>query len=397
MLERTEFKSDAKGNCIYKATYNELSCLSVSKMKYDSNGNLVECVKSEEDGEDKREVYHYNKDNLPEKVEVYNEKNKLIESYTYKYVFDPEGNWVKRLKMEKGQTLPIEIAKREFTYWEKAAAPLSTNRLLQTLVECLAAALCLCMIGHMLFVIYKGKRYKVVFTPDYFQAKRNELGLPQTETEEELDKQVGLLEQAFQIWTRVPDMEEEYRKPTKMKQIKASAALLDEVIGMHPLDPGIIERLNELTDVINSAESRSFSGSKTIVVTGFLIAAFFTYTDSGSAHFIRNFFTSGFTIWGPAIVYILASRKPQFLIDKKIMADGGKSHSLLFASLAGLVGAAHTVRTVTKWSDGTRTVDDDNSQHFFAWIISLFIMVMVAALMWIWAILNYLRNYIFYY
>ena len=174
---------------------------------------------------------------------------------------------------------------------------------------------------------------------------------------------------------------------------------MDQAIELCPMDEQLIAFLNEEVVVINSAESRSFYGSKTIVVAALLIAAFFNYTMvgwNGFWSFLWSYVTDMYTLWGGAIVYILASRKPQFMIDNKIMAGNGKSHSFLFGLLAGLVGSAATIRITTRWSDGTKTVDDDHSQHFIAWFISLLILVFVAALVWFWALFNYLRNYVIY-
>lgn len=393
VLERTEFTYDKNNRCIRKITSNEMSRLASIEMKYDAKGNLCERSVSTIDGDDTRTVYTYNEKNLVEKEKVYNKRNRLVRTYTYSYRYDSIGNWVQKYTTENDEF--NELMEREFKY-DRNTVPLDTSKLMETIVGYILAFLCLCMIAHMLYVIYQGKRYKMTYTCDYFTAKRNELGLPLTETPEEIEQQWVWLEEAFNTWSIVPDVEGEYRTPTKMKQIKASTALLNQVIAMNPLDFDVIKRLNELTEVINTAEARSFSGSKTIIVVGFLIAAFFTYTNVGSEHFFHAFFTSGFSLWGPVIVYILASRKPQFLIDKKLQTDGG-GRSLLFASLAGLIGSAHTIRKVTKWSDGTKTVEDNHDQHYAAWLITLFVMIIVAALMWIWAILNYLRNYIFYY
>ena len=127
--------------------------------------------------------------------------------------------------------------------------------------------------------------------------------------------------------------EEELRKPTSMKQIRQSTALMDQAIELCPMDEQLIAFLNEEVVVINSAESRSFYGSKTIVVAALLIAAFFNYTMvgwNGFWSFLWSYVTDMYTLWGGAIVYILASRKPQFMIDNKIMAGNGKSHSFLF-------------------------------------------------------------------
>ena len=60
-------------------------------------------------------------------------------------------------------------------------------------------------------------------------------------------------DEAFATWTVIEKTDDdEFRKPTKMKQIKKSVLLIDQVIGMCPSDADVIERLNSLTDVINS-------------------------------------------------------------------------------------------------------------------------------------------------
>lgn len=274
------------------------------------------------------------------------------------------------------------------------------STLLMILLSLVIGGLMIFMVFHMAYVIYKGKRYKEVFTVDYFRNKRLEKGLPDTISEEEQIQQYELLDQAFKCWSVVSAPgEEELRKPTSIKQIRQSTALIDQAIELCPLDEQLIAFLNEEVEVINSAETRQFYGSKTIITAALLIAAFFNYTMvgwDGFWHFLWDYITNMYTLWGGAIVYILASRKPQFMIDNKIMSGKGKSHSFLFGLLAGLVGSAATIRTTTKWSDGTKTVDDDHSQHFIAWFISLIILVVVASLVWIWALFNYLRNYVIY-
>ena len=67
------------------------------------------------------------------------------------------------------------------------------------------------------------------------------------------------MDEAFATWTVIEKTDDdEFRKPTKMKQIKKSVLLIDQVIGMCPTDADVIERLNSLTDVINSGEERHF-------------------------------------------------------------------------------------------------------------------------------------------
>ena len=44
-----------------------------------------------------------------------------------------------------------------------------------------------------------------------------------------------------------------------------------QVIGMCPTDADVIERLNSLTDVINSGEERHFDGSKKLIWLGVIV------------------------------------------------------------------------------------------------------------------------------
>ena len=45
-----------------------------------------------------------------------------------------------------------------------------------------------------------------------------------------------------------------------------------------------------------------------------------------------------------------------------------------------MVGAAQTVTTVTKWSDGSTTRDDDHSQHLFAIILAVIVIAILASI-----------------
>ena len=83
----------------------------------------------------------------------------------------------------------------------------------------------------------------------------------------------------------------------------------------------------------------------------------------------------------------------------KEYSKGGNKSNFLSGVLGGLLGgvaAAKTVRTVTKWDDGTTTVDDDHSQTWFALIFLLIGCVILACVSWIVAFINYLRNYVIY-
>lgn len=395
LLRRTEYTYDSDGNCIEEKLYGKSECLRVTEMKYDSKGNVIEAIVSGD--EDMRTESKYNKHNLVVKEETFDGENNKINAYTYEYVFDNHGNWINKKKIVGD--FPVEIVERELIYAASMATSLSKDVLLKKVSEYFLLLVLIAMVAHMLYVLYKGKRFKTVFTANYFKSLRDQSDVDFSDSENRTEQAYELLNRAFLEWTVVGGEDGiEYRKPTKMKQIKSSIFYLEQVINMNPEDEDVIKSLNEYTDVINSAEMRSFYGSKAIIVIGILVAAFFAFTDSGSGGFVKEFFTGGFMIWGPVIVYVLASRKPKFLIDKKLDKSGGvKSTSGVAAMILGIIGGAHTVRTVTKWSDGSKSVDDDHSQYFFAWVIAFLVMIVIAAFMWLWAIFNYLRNYVLYF
>lgn len=197
------------------------------------------------------------------------------------------------------------------------------------------------------------------------------------------------MDEAFAIWTVIEKTgDDEFRKPTKMKQIKQSAFLIDQVIAMQPTDEAVIERLNALTDVINSGEERHFDGSKKLVWLG-VIVGILMYWMMGVGMMVSTLVATG--------LYIVASRTPQFLIDKRALRGGGNIHNGIFAGLFGLLAGAQTVRTIYKFNDGHKEYSDDHSQHWIALAITGVVMFVLAMMMTVWVFLNYLRNYVLYF
>lgn len=246
------------------------------------------------------------------------------------------------------------------------------------------------IIAHMVYVFFKGDRYKKQFTVEEMVQQRTEQGKPTEMSEEEYNQCANLLESAFNTWSLDGQTEEgdELRKPKKMKQIKASAALIDQAIAIQPTEQDVIDRINELADVINSNEKRYFDGSKALVWLGVIVGIIFG--------FITGPGTAAVTLISTGC-YILASRTPAFLIDKRAKRGGGNIHNGMIAGIFGMIAGAQTIRTITTYSDGHKEYEDDHSQHWIAWILGLCLLVAIAAFMALWAIINYLRNYVFYF
>lgn len=248
----------------------------------------------------------------------------------------------------------------------------------------------LAMFVHMAVVLIKGKRYKVVFTPEQVADARKVAEKPSESSPKEDEEVEELLEKAYLCWSEAEPDEEgnEMRQPTSRKQIKTSCSYLDQAIALQTTDPDLLSRLNDLTNVINLNEKRIFDGSKVLVWLGgiFGVLSFFLF-DVGLAFSIL--FSTG--------VYIIASRTPLFLVLKRQKRGGGNIHNGIVGGVLAMIAGAKTVRTIYKFDDGTRAYKDDHSQHWIALVLGLIILVMLAVTMIFWAILNYLRNYIIYF
>lgn len=243
-------------------------------------------------------------------------------------------------------------------------------------------------VGHMIYVYFKGPRYKKIFTVDDMKVARVMSGKSETMSDEEEAEVIDLLDRVFDTWTVVEPDEfgNEMRKPTKIKQIRNSVDLLNGVIALQPTSEEWVNRINELTDVINSNEKRYFNGSKKLVWVGVLVGAAFCFI----------MLQMGIIILVSTAAYLLASRAPAFLIDKQAERGFGNVHNGIITGIFAMIAGARTIRTVTKYGDGSKDVEDDHSEHWIALFISLILFVLIAYLMSVWAFINYLRNYVFY-
>lgn len=275
------------------------------------------------------------------------------------------------------------------------------------------------MIIHMFYVLFKGKSYKQEFTVDYFREKRRlkietltaakekaeqdaadpknagkeqpVIVIPESDpTEEETAQCFDLLEETFDTWTVISRAgEEEMRTPTKMKQIRKSKKLLGRVIDLCPYDETVIGRLNELCGIINDSEERSFDGSKMLIWISVIVGVI--------SIFITKSWEFPTFVGSGLVLYWVASRTPQFLIEKRAERGGGNIFSGLIGGAFAAVATAKTYKTVTKWSDGTTTTDYDNSETWISIVIAVVICVVLACLLFFWSMLNYLRNYVLYF
>jgi hypothetical protein len=251
-------------------------------------------------------------------------------------------------------------------------------------------------IGHMVYLIFKSKRFNTAFSVDGFKQKRTESGKESESTEEENNQCYELLNAAFDCWTNIEKDESgiEYRKPKKMKEIVKSAEYLQQVVDIAPTNQDIIDTLNEYGLVVSSNEKRSFDGSWKLIILGIVISVLMSMiTKNNGQGFFISLITHGIYFWLPVIVYYVSSLTPQFLIEKRANRGGGNLSTGLVAVVLAVLASGRTVRT--HYTDGTH--EDDNSSHVIALVLGAILAFIIAFTIIFWAALNYLRNYVLYF
>lgn len=251
----------------------------------------------------------------------------------------------------------------------------------------------LAMIVHMVIVNWKTRRLKKMYTSEEFAAKRVKKEWSEQMTESEVETADLLLDEANSLLSVVETDDEgnEWHKPGKMRELLRFQKKLDEVTLMLPTDPEVLERYNNARDFLYDYLRRSFFASWKLIVLCFLVAIGVSFTGDT---FWKGFITYGAFFWAPAIVYWLSSQVPQYMIDRKNERGGGNgwfSTALVGLGL-GVLGSGYTVRT--HYTDGTHS--DDHSGHWIALFLGLMVLIAVAFTIYLWAILNYLRNYLLY-
>lgn len=242
------------------------------------------------------------------------------------------------------------------------------------------------MIGHMVYELWIRQNPFKHISVEEMKVIRASEGAPEHMTDAEFDACREVLMHITDDWTPIPNTDDEVIITTRA-QMKKAEEMIAQVKGYRPTDANLVDATNEMCDAIDQFRKREFTGSKTLMVILVLVGAFAIWQAGWGMlpFFIFN-----------AVTYVLASMTPTFMVLRREL-KGKNSAGCLSAILGGaasMIAGAQTVRTVTKWSDGTTTTDDDHSEHYIAWILAIVVAVTLALLMFIWAVVNYLRNYV---
>jgi hypothetical protein len=139
LFQKWKYTTDTKGNILKEISYNKLGVENYRYVnKYDKLNNLIESIRyypnsTKQDKfqygsnvNDKSEELTNGSDEILSKIKhddgtfhIYKKGlliqfNNTVNDYTYKYSFDDNNNWIKRIEFENDK--PIKITKREIEY-----------------------------------------------------------------------------------------------------------------------------------------------------------------------------------------------------------------------------------------------------------------------------------------
>ena len=290
------------------------------------------------------------------------------------------------------------MAQTEEGYQEayEAVETVSEMSLGQTILTIFVAvvilAASLAMLAHMIYDNFIRKPYNEERkAEDYVQARRD-AGLVEESTDEEIAYINGRLDEVIAAWGSIPgDDGEPIPYPLKKSGVKLAREVMAEVEAAMPTDADTIERMNAFSGIMNNALERSFNGSKALIITSVIVGVVFAFIASPSF---------AVTIGVGLAIYWLASRTPNFVLVRQELKGKGGKQSFLTRVIGGLfagIAAAKTYEIVTTYSDGSETRETDNSETWISLAFTLIVIVVLAVFIWVFSLVNYLRNYVLYF
>ncbi len=235
----------------------------------------------------------------------------------------------------------------------------------------------------------------VPVTLDQMKAKRRSQGKPESSV---IDNEAAQIDvgQAFNTWQIVSKPgEEEFRSPLSMSQITTSHGCLDSAIRSLPTDPDIINNINDLGEILNNQIKRRFTGSMKLIYCALAVCVLAYLTSKGFGQFFKHYW------WLPAsiVLYYFASYSPEFLNTKRERwFRGFNIHNVLIGTILGLFASTSVTDTYkTTYSDGsTKKTEEWNVMFFIMTALTLIVIVVLGFFIFLFAGLNFVRNYLIY-
>jgi hypothetical protein len=245
--------------------------------------------------------------------------------------------------------------------------------------------------AHMVYKTFFGDNFRTDYTAEEFDAARKEEGLPSL-TKEDIRALDAQLDEIDTIWGEIVDTAgDTVCYPHKHSAVKQSIAIVAKVVDAKPANKSLVEKINTINELLNHSLSRQFNGSKAIIAIAVILGVVLGIcTDA-----LIVVATFVFTI----ALYILASRTPNFMLIAQLAEGREVPKSLLSRVIRSLFMGVATAKTYKREkinSDGTKTTKVDRSEKWISLLIAVVVSLLLAAILPLVAVVNYVRNYLIY-
>lgn len=284
---------------------------------------------------------------------------------------------------------------------DSATPSLERKQKVQEVIEGILALLLvlafIAMVIHMIIILKREKDGKLsAISAQQSMAKRKAAGLPEQMPNDEAARIADNLDSVYQSWPIDKENPDDHY-PRSKQDIQRGMDAVQQAIDAMPTDPGLIEKINAWVDVMNEYNKRIFTGNKAFIVLNSIALAICLYISISEG---------GWSGWNMTIVlafvfagYILSAYEPTFIALKKEMRSGGRGKGFLGIILGGLasgIATAKTYKTITTYEDGHKETSIDNSETWISLAIALIVSVILVIFTFVFAMYNYLRNYVLY-
>lgn len=236
----------------------------------------------------------------------------------------------------------------------------------------------LAIVAHTIYLLATTKKLKENYTVETFRKNRAAAGLGAM-TKEEVEELNTKLDSIDTIWGEIADSKGNMVVyPHSLKSLNQSLEILNAAIAANPDNKGIITKINDYNEVLNHALTRQFSGSKTIIAIAIILGLILGFGTGFYMAIVATIVT--------VLAYILASYTPNFMLIAQIARNGKRSTSLVKRLLLALIGSV----TLANQND------KDKSERWVSYLLLFVGTIVMAFLLPIIALVNYLRNYVIY-
>lgn len=251
---------------------------------------------------------------------------------------------------------------------------------------------------YMIVVLITERRYRPIKVSS-FRSDSNKAPIDR-KTEEANKLASDCVENAFETWETVSEEGGQVLKsPTKHKHFKTTYKALAEAKSYNPDDIDVINRMNELGNLLNKLSKRKFYGNWFLAILTLIFPIVYFLIE-------RNHLdTKGMIGVGvmllPALAYILSNFAHNYVVANRTNKVGGIFGKVI-AFIMGAAASAVAVDyyTETTWSDGSKTTEYDtgsNAISLVIWVLLIIAAILLSMILAIIAaIIAFFRNYIFY-